>query len=193
MTIKNILPAVVGLVCICAALLFASTTHANPSAYATTAQTSSATTSPAYLTPAIATSTLIYDSYAARPVIADKASMGVQFTGSSTTSVLSVSYEYTNGAPGLDCLNAPGSCDWYKDNMLVPVTATTSQSYSVNLPVSFSWTFASSTQGGSSATSDRSLKMFTVPTPTRYVRAIFTITGANGAVWAQIVPAKENS
>lgn len=193
MTIKNILPAIIGLMCIGSVFVFASITHANPSAYATTAQTATATTTVSFMTPGLATTTLVYDSYAARPVLADKASLAVQFTGSSTSSVLSIAYEYTNGAPGLDCLGTPSSCDWYKDNMLVPVTATTSQSYSVNLPISFTWTFASSSQAGAAITSDRSMKILTVPTPARYVRAIFSLTGTNGAIWAQIVPAKQNN
>lgn len=197
MTMKNMLPTVVGFLCIMAVLAFASITHANPSAYATTVQTAVATTSISYLVPGAtnATTTLIYDSYAARPTIADKASLQVQFTASSTATTLTISYEYTNGAPGLDCLGTPASCDWYQDETRINVNATTSQPFSVNLPNSLNWTFASSSQAGGtvSATNNRALKVFTVPTPARYTRAIFWLTGTNGGIWAQMIPAKENN
>lgn len=193
MTIKTILPAIIGLACIGSVFAFTSITHANPLAFATTVQTATATTSPTYLVPGLATSTLVYDSYAVRPTTADKASLAVQAIGSSTSAVYNVSFEYSNGAPGLDCVGAPTSCDWYKDNLMTPVTSTTSQAYSINQPISYSWTFASSTQGGAAAVDNRSLKMLSIPTPTRYVRAIFSIIGANGSVWGQIVPAKQNN
>ncbi len=174
------------------AFLLFSKVEANPLAYATTVQTAAATTSPAYLTPGVATSTLVYDSYAARPTGADKIALQVQAIGSSTASVYNISYEYTNGAPGLDCVGSPTSCDWYKDNTFV-VSTSSAANQAVATPNSFSWTFASSTQGGAAATDNRALKTFIVPTVVRYTRVIFSITGANGSVWAQIVPAKQNN
>ncbi len=197
MTIKNnqkILSVITAAAVLYAMFGFVTFIHANPSSYANTAQTSSATTSPAYLVPGVATSTLVFDSYAnARNTAADRAAMGVQFIGSSTASTYNIAFEYSNGAPGLDCVTTPTSCDWYKDDLLAAVTATTTQPYSINLPISFAFAMASSSQGGAGASDNRALRMVTVPTPARYIRAIFTITGANGSVWAQIVPVKQNN
>lgn len=194
MTLKNIF--VTTLIAAIVAISFgAASVYANPSSIATTAQTATATTTLSYMTIGAATTTLVYDSYLNRPTTADSAIMLVQFTASSTASVLGISYEYTNGGPGLDCLGAPNTCDWYRDNTMISVNATTSQAFSVTVPNSYSWTFASSSQGGGNvaATNNRALKTLTIPTPARYVRAIFTATGTPSAIWAQIGPKKENN
>lgn len=199
MTIKKTLaPALIASIAVGIILFgFVSSVGANPSAYATTVQTASATTTISLMTAGTATTTLVYDSYATRSTAADEVGLQVQFVASSTASILNINYEYTNGAPGLDCLGTPSSCDWYQDNTTLNVTATTSQAYQVKLPNSYSWTFASSSQAlaAVATNNNRALKMFNVPVKARYVRAIFSLPvgSTNAGVWAQFVPAKENN
>lgn len=152
------------------------TAHANPSSVSATVQTATATTSPAYMTPGTATSTLTFDAYAntgygGLNTIADKAALLMQFTGSSTSAVLGIKYEYSQDG-----------IDWYTNFMLGPAgLSTTTAVTNLATPTSITWTYSAATPKA----------IITVPTPTRYVRAVFSITGANGSIWAQVAPVKE--
>lgn len=171
-----------------AMLILASTAYANPLFFPLTAQTNTATTSPAYMTPGTATSTLTYDSYAVgQPKANDFATLLVQFAGSSTAAVLGLNFEYSQDG-----------IDWYKDNIVGEqgAVSTTSPTIIPSITNSISWTFASSTPGGvavTNANSATSTKAFKIPVPVRFVRVIHSITGANGAVWSQIVPARQSN
>jgi hypothetical protein len=172
------------------------TVKANPSFFVRTVQTATATSTIAYMTPGNATSTLIYDSYAqGTPRASDSALLLTQFTASTTASNLAIALEYSNGDGSTDCSTSPGLCDWYKDNLFTITNASTTQATNIAVASSLAWNFASSSQGGAAvlSTNQRALKAILVPMPTRYVRAVFTITGANGAVWAQIVPKRESN
>lgn len=162
--------------------------YANPSFFAPQAITSVATSSPAFMTPGLATSTLVYDSYnlngTNQPVVNDptsaqSATLAIQLSASSTASVLTIGIE-----------RSQDGIDWYQDNL--NSLATSSLSDSITIPSTFTWTFASSTIGGVSNTGNRIGKLINVSTPTRYTRFIFSLTGANGAVWAEVIPQKEN-
>lgn len=171
------------------ALLFgAQIAFANPSFFAPFAKTSTATSSPAYLTAGTATSTIVYDSFnlngtnqsaPSDPLAADTAVLAVQFTASSTASILGIAIERSDDG-----------VDWYQDNL--STFATTSPQASLQVPMTYSWGFSSSTINGVLNTSSRVGKVITVPTPTRYTRAVLTMTGAAGAVWAEWIPKKQN-
>jgi len=164
--------------------------RANPSYFAVGTSTSSASSSPAYMTPGAATSTTpVFDAYAqtfngGQTFKADSAGLLVQFTGSSTASVLNQSVEYSQDG-----------IDWYRNFVIDPnqVGTTTWPAFTVGTPFSSSWKFASSSVGGAApaANNKRSTAAVLVPTPFRYTRVVFSITGGNGAVWAQFVPIKE--
>lgn len=162
--------------------------HANPSYFAPQAKTALATTSPAYILPGTATSTVTYDSFNTdgtnessgpqNPIAANSATLLVQFTASSTSSVLNVAIERSDDG-----------IDWYQDNL--SALATTTPAQNIGVPTSYTWTYATSTIGGVVNPTNRLGKSLFIQTPTRYTRAVFTAVGANSAVWAQFVPTKE--
>lgn len=167
--------------------------NANPSYFALTKQTSTATTSPVFMTAGAATSTLVFDAYAAYSnTSADSLYLAIQFTGSSTASVLGWQYEYSTGFPGNDCATYPESCDWFSLGVGNSTTATSTYvtSKAENLLVT-----ASSTIGGRTIPQDKVLKLVNVPTPLRYVRAVFylPVGSSPGSVWAQFIPIKERT
>lgn len=173
---------------VAATLVGGASVYANPSFFAPQAMTSTATSSPAFMTPGAATTTLVYDSYNLNgtnqpivndPTSAQSATLAIQFSASSTASVLNIGVE-----------RSQDGIDWYQDNL--NSLATTSGSDSINVPSTFSWTYASSTIGGLPNTGNRIGKLINIPTPTRYTRIIFSLTGTNGAVWAEFIPQKEN-
>lgn len=157
-----------------------------PSINTSYAQTSTATTSISYATPGTATSTLVYDASEVNGTnqtnsgnnwSAESALLLLDVNASSTASVFNVKYEFSTD-----------NLDWYSD---YTSSATTTSNFNV--------TFATSTVGGVAAgavkgingTANRNTYAFSVPTPVRYVRAIISITGANGTFWGKIVPKKE--
>lgn len=161
--------------------------HANPSFFANGVTTgSAATTSPAYMTPGAATSTTpTYDAYGQTfngvTYRTDLAGLLVQFTGSSTVSVLSLSVEYSQDG-----------VDWYRNFVIDPnQTGTTTASQAIGSPVTTTFKFASSTVGGGATVGTISTAALLIPTPFRYTRVVASITGANGAVWVQLVPIKQ--
>jgi len=174
------------------------TAKANPSFYPGSAVYNTATSTGRYMTPGAATTTLVYDAYSisgtnqpasGNTYAVNSAALLLQFSASTTASVLGVRFEYSQDG-----------IDWYGDGA-VNLTATTT-AYNVSINENFTWTFASSTIGGIRAdqglagingTKNRDNKIINIVTPTRFVRAIVTLTGANATVWGQIVPLKEQN
>lgn len=165
--------------------------HANSSFFAPQAMTATATTTPFFMTPGNATSTLVYDSFNLSgtnqrvvndPTTADTAALAVQFTASSTASILNFVVERSDDG-----------VDWYQDNVVAPF-ATTSPVIQLATPISYSWAYASSTINGVGNSGSRLGKVVTIPTPTRFTRVIFSLAagGTNGAVWAKFIPEKQN-
>lgn len=192
-----ILSAVVAL----AILALGSVVYANPSFWASSASSSTATTTLAYLRPGLATSsTPVYDAWGINGT--NQTNDGVTATpktafvkllvnASSTLTKFNVTLEYSNDS---NCGSNPNACEWYQDGIF----ATTTYPVSLNTPNSFDWTFSSSTVGATGAgalgvngTNNRATRLFEIPVPLRFVRAITTVSGANGAVYVEIVPVKE--
>lgn len=161
--------------------------YANPSAFGPITQSSVATSSPVFMTPGTATSTITYDSLVGSKTQQYKANsvgLAIQYTGSSTNSVLNVTPEYSQDG-----------VDWYSGSIIDPngITATSSP---INLAFQNNLTmkFASSTVGGlgiTLANSGIETRFVVIPTPARYTRVVFSETAANGAVWGEFVPVKE--
>lgn len=172
------------------ALALAKTANANPLFLAPTAETATSTTSVSYLTPGVATSTITYDAYTPSTnfnfyqYVPTKSALLLRFVGSSTLSTLAINFEYSNDG-----------IDWYK-SLLVDSNAqgTTSPVIDLSATYSYRWQFASSTVGGVAQTASNSAtstRVMLVPTPTRFVRMITSITGGNGSFWGQFAPIKE--
>ncbi len=201
LNIKQISAIIAGFALLASMFLFAIPTHANPIRLAPTSQTASATTSPTFMTPGTATTTVYLDSFAGNTSSQqyDAVSLLTQFYGSSTAAVLNMTVEYSDGVAGVDCTATPGVCDWYQDATIEMTNASTSQPYPItaNALNTYSWTFASTTQGGAAGvgTSNRALKAINIPVTSRYVRVFYTlgIGGTNGAVWGKLVPFKQSN
>lgn len=167
-----------------------STVKANPSFFVrqNNGTTTTASTTVTYMTAGTATTTKYFDAGVAGAQAVDNAVFLTQLTGSSTGAVLNVAFEYAMPTSGADCIATPTACDWYADALFANTNASSTQKYSINNANAFALTFASTTQGGAAGRGDgRILRAVTVPTPTRYVRAVMTLPSGstNGAVWGE--------
>lgn len=193
MTLKNYYIATAGSIVAVVLLGFAAIAFANPSVFTSTAQTAAATSTVVYMTPGTATTTLVYDSRGLNGTLqakdgntykTDGAVLFTQLNASSTATILVTKLEYSNGN---NCASAPTGCDWYENNINVYAAG----AIAIATANSFTYTFASTTPGGTGTTSDFGRKLMNIDTPARYVRVVLTLTGANGSVWAQILPRKQ--
>lgn len=179
---------------IAAALLLATVAEANPSYFMrlNSGVTSTATTSVSYMTPGTGTTTKYADLGVNGAGGADGAVFTEEFLGSSTGATLNTSLEYAQGGNGLDCIATPSSCDWFASGL--SDLATTTYAQSIGTAQTFTLPFASTTQGAAAGSGDgRILRVLTVRTPMRYVRAVMTlpIGSTNGAVWGEFVAKRQ--
>ena len=167
---------------------------ANPSFFLRSVSSSVGTSTITYMTPGAATTTEVFDTGASGAGSVDSAVLAIQFTASSTASTLAWRYEYSQGGSGLSCVVTPDSCDWYPEDEELSSLATST--VHVRTFSEHTWLFASSTPGGAAvATStSRATKMVNVPTPTRYVRAVFYVPAGslNGAVWKEFISKRQS-
>ncbi|CCD89841.1 exported protein of unknown function [Bradyrhizobium sp. ORS 285] len=191
---KNIAAVLLGIGMILSVFGFATPAHANPSLFAIATSTAAATTTVTSMGAGLATTTLYFDSYAQtffggnkqRP---DFGLLLVQKTGSSTSAVLNIAFEYADDISGTNCTVTPAACDWYQNYTGVNYGATTT-AY-VGPAASIAWRAATTTIGGATSSSPRETGAFLVQTYTRYVRAVFTATGATSTVWARFIPIQQ--
>lgn len=167
-------------------IAFATVSFAMPSFFPTNASSAVATTTLNYFTPGTATTTIVYDVYSlagtnqtssGNRYAADKATLLLQFTASSTSSVLVSTVEYS-----MDGI------DWYQNNTETYAAG----AIAVAIPNTYTWTFASTTSNGLIQLTKNN-KAITIATPTRFVRVVLSMTGANGAAWAAIQPMKQQA
>lgn len=104
----------------------------------------------------------------------DSAVLLVQLTATSTPPTLEWRYEYSQDG-----------IDWYSDD--IALTSNASTTVHVRDFAEHSWVFASST--GGTSTNSLSLRKIDVKTPTRYVRAVFSLVpgSPNAAIFTQWV------
>lgn len=186
---------------------FTQTVKANPTLFTRfknifAASSEVATTSPRFMTPGTATSTIYADSGQNESSFQSSV-LAVQVLASSTGSIFNFRLEYADETPTFNCYSTPTACDWYTDSTLqtgVGVSTTTDSGINyIPTAQTYSWKYASTTEGcttGSNITSvNRGCKLITVPTPTRYTRAVFwlPIGSTNGAVWAAFIAKRENN
>jgi hypothetical protein len=173
---------------------FATITFAMPSFFPTNASSATATTTVEYLrfnTTSATSTPLVYDAYgiagtnqisSGNRYAANKAVLLLQLKASSTATVIKADLEYSMDG-----------VDWYQDNLTASATAGASEA--IATPNSYSWTYASTTVGGAAVTgsTNTGAKVLYIDTPTRFVRVIMSVAGANGAIWAAIQPIKEQA
>lgn len=184
---------------------FVQIAQANPTLFQrfagiTSSGTATATTTRSFMTPGTATTTY-YADVGQGNFSFDSAVLATQYTASST-GILNFRLEYAHDTPGFNCVTSPTACDWYSDNTMQPGVTTVSTTtdsgitYTPNVQT-YNWKFASSTDGCSTglalASVNRTCRLFTVQTPTRYVRAVFFVPPGttNSAVWAEFITQKE--
>lgn len=170
-------------------LSFAAVTFANPFYTGQKARSATATTTVSFLTPGAATTTSpLYDSYeqngtnepnAGNITLPNSVAVVVQGNASSTTSVLNLACEFSDD-----------NVDWYQSEI---IAATSTGATNISVPVSFTFTFASTTVGGVQNSATRYQKLFECPVPLRYVRVVETNTGAGMSVWTAIIPKKQRN
>ena len=171
-------------------LAIAGIVSANTSFFVPTTQTATATSSWAYITAGVGTSTVTLDSYANPASVAktlDKATLLINYTASSTASILNWRYSFSQDG-----------VDWYGDSLGINTSSSTSVTGANMAPFNtYAWTFASTTAGSSisSQATSTAMKAVYVPTPTRYVRVVFYVpAGASPAgVWAQFVSQRQTN
>ena len=149
--------------------------------------TATATSTLQYMTPGTGTTTLTYNSFPNGQTTTDQFGVLVRFTASSTNSTLLINQEFS-----MDGI------DWYQGN----VTTLTNNNSTTTLPVNIgqvpqlAWQFASSTAGlgAIAATNNSDTRFIELDNQTILTRLVFTMKlgGTNGAVWAQVVPIKQN-
>lgn len=173
---------------------YAALVYANPFYTGTKAASATATTTVTFMTPGTATTTTIYDSYeqygtnqanAGNITLPNSVAVVIDGRASSTATVINVACEFSDNYNG-----STGNGDWYQNEI---IAATTTGATNISVPLSTSFTYASTTLGGATTGTNRFQKLFECPVPLRYVRAVVTNTGANAATWTQIVPKKQRN
>lgn len=177
---------------------FAALTYANPFYTGTKAQSAVATTTIVFMTPGAATSTTVYDSYeqygtnqtnAGNLTLPNSVAVILDGRASSTATTVAVACEYSDNYNG-----STGNGDWYQNEIYAP---TTTGALPIGTALSFSFTYSSSTSQvggvGGTASSNRFQKLVECPVPTRFVRAVVSVSGANVSVWTQIIPKKQRN
>jgi hypothetical protein len=160
--------------------------RANPPTFLRVSSTNSAaSTSPVYLrvnTTSATSTTPVYDAYALLGTGEVSGnlyvSFGIQLKASSTATVLAINPEYSNDG-----------IDWYQDNFSTYAAG----AIAIATRNSYTWTYASTTVGGAAVlgNTDTGAKIIQLPVPTRYVRLVSTISGANGAIWIEALGIKQ--
>lgn len=192
MKIKYFIPAAIVL----AGLVGATAVFANPFYTGTTARTAVATSTVAYITAGNATTTPIYDSYeqygtnqtnGGNVTLPNEVAVLIQGAASSTATIVNVACEYSDNYNGTS-----GVGDWYQNETL---PATSTGPLNITNPITYTFTYASTTVGGVpvTANTNRYQKVFICPAPIRFVRAVITMSGANGSVWAALEPVKQRN
>ena len=183
---KNITKFLIGLLCF---LSVSGLVVAASTVFVETVQTSAnpiATSTITYMTPGTATTTLTYDSFHSGQSATNGIALLLQVTASTSQTQFNINEEYSQDG-----------IDWYQGNATVAGAygyATTSLPVNIGQVAQYQWQYSTSTPGlgANGAFQNTDNRIINLPTPTRFIRAIITlkIGGANGGVWAQLIPMK---
>lgn len=172
------------------------TVKANPSMFIRSSSIGTtftiATTSVAYLNTTTPTTTVPFDLGVFGPQGADSVALTTQFIGSTTASILNYYLEYAQGGNGLDCVNAPNTCDWFADR--VNVAATSSAQANLNQPTTYSLQALGGRAGGQGSLASTTRTITLAATPTRYIRAVYFLAPGSvlGSVWGEFIAKRQN-
>lgn len=150
-----------------------------------------ATTTLSYMTSGTATTTLTYDTYVDGLTVTDEMTLLVRLTASSTSTHLLINQEYSPDST-LGCV------DWYQASQptFIQNATTTVNDVDISTVPQYSWFFASTTPGLAlvSGNSNSDTRAIPIKSPTRCTRFIFSLPAGstNGAIWAQVIPVKQN-
>lgn len=161
-------------------LALVGTVRANPSQVYRN-NPSTATTTLTYLTAATAaTTTNTFNTQGDGGANADTAAFTICGNASTTATAFNVTFEYSYD-----------SVTWFQNEWSPLATTTAAASFA--MPQSMTWLFASTSVGGLpvSALNNHACKIASVATPIQYVRAVISVTGANGAVWSDFGAKRE--
>ena len=183
---KYKLPIILSAICLTA---FATVIWANPTLFYSAAQSATATSTLKYMTPGTATTTVVYDTWAqlgtnqtsdGNRYIPDSVTLKEYLKASSTATVLVTNVEYSDD-----------NIDWYQNNLDTYAAG----AIAIAAPNTYTWTFATSTIGGvlNGDGTDVGAKVISLKVPTRFIRVVLSLTGANGGVWVQLLPKKQIS
>lgn len=148
-----------------------------------TCATATATSTVSYMRPGHATTTLTCDTYAL-------GGSGKALGGASLRTYLSAST--TNTQLNQTVEESMDGIDWFA--VVSNEQATTSPTISLAVTETYNWKYASSSFGGAAvgASDNTGARVIDLPVRMRYVRVYSALTGANGAVWMDIVGKLEN-
>lgn len=154
------------------ALISAPFAHASTLQFTPQVQSAVATTTLTFIASGGSATTTALDAFAQGQIRAiDQGVLLWQNTASSTSTVVGVTTQYSQDG-----------IDWYSDDLSLPTLATTSQPFSINTPVSFTLKAA-----GTAVALHATLVRF----PTRFIREVFSVTGAADAIWWQFIPLRQ--
>lgn len=172
-------------IAVMATTFFVATPKASAALYFGTATSTSAATSTInFMTPGTGTTTLTFDAFAGYGVNTQYspayAVALIDFTGSSTSSILGIAAEYSQNGT-----------DWYRNTLIEPSQiGTTTQAINLNTTNTYNLKYAVESLGGNAATTTYDARIISLPIFTRYLRLVNTITGANGSLYETFVPTK---
>lgn len=181
-----------------AAIIFAITmsvsyVQANPSFFLrqNNGVSTTATSSIVYMSAGTATTTYYLDAGAAAAGSVDSAVFTEILTGSSTATTLNTSFEYASGG---DCIANPNSCEWYSDRVSVGTSTVSNGVLGMNPSFTYQLQFASTTLNGAAGAAIKTTRIFSFPTPTRYVRAVLTmpVGSTAGSIWGEFVAKRQS-
>lgn len=149
--------------------------QAQPSFYLLATPSAAATSTLTFLTSSGQATSSTMDAYAFGGKFGfDKNALVIEYVASSTSSSLNIRFQYSiNGN------------DWADDNYSYPaLSGTTSPMVSIQQFNNYQW---------SALSTATTTKIINVPTAARYVRAIFTQSGAAGGIWYTWAPSEQTS
>lgn len=180
---------------------------ANPLEFPPSVKSSVATSTGIYMAKYATSTSAVFDSYAILQASSTSATtVGFNPTASLGLTAL-VHLTATTGVPTLNiaCEASQNRIDWFKRDCYN--TATTSNVFNLAEPSTYTWIYASSTcaVGGLTSLSNQSTctRAFSLTTPTRYTRLVFSVASTTAVVQAagvgnvdlsyELVPLKERN
>ena len=179
-TLKYISTGTISALAILAFVAFFYQAKASPVALCSD-QTSNSTTTTNYMSGGTGTTTLSLVNCIANQFGNDSAFVMFQYTSTSTAHNLVARVEHSQD-----------NVDWYVDT--TPLVGTATSTTLSGDAATYAWSISTSTDNGGTGTATRAMRSFSITTPTKYTRVIFSVpaSGGNGVIWANAVSKTSN-